>query len=309
MKSKEEFKQFGQEHLLPELRHFEKVRQYLLLKIILLLIITGILLVPSLFVLSIPLIYLPGVIALIFLIFACDELFRKYPADFKNTITRKILTFINPSLTYSAQTYISKQDFQKCNLFGGRIEQYTGSDLIEGRIGRTDIKFSYIKADRSNDNEDSEIFQGLFIVVDMNKEFHGQTLIYPNTAEKFLGPFGKILNSLVLQNGERIELENPDFNNEFVVYSSDQIEARYILTPDLMERVLEFKDNFRFSLCFSFTRSRVYIAVTQFTKTINPRIFVDISDFNTCYKYFDELQKIIGIVDEFNLNTRIWTKE
>jgi len=309
MKSREEFKQFGQEHLMPELRRFEKRRRHLLLKIILLLIITAILLVPSLFVLSIPLIHLPSVIALIFLIFTCDELFRKYPADFKNTITPRILTFIDPSLTYSAKDYISKKDFKVCNLFESHVEQYRGSDLVQGRVGNTNIKFSYIKADRSRNDNDSEIFQGLFIVIDMNKEFCGQILVYPNIAEQYLGPFGKTLNSIVLKKGERINLENPKFNDEFAVYSNDQIKARYILTPSLMERILELKENFRFIPSLSFTRSKVYIVNRQFSKTINPNIFKNISDFDSCYDYFVELQKIIGIVNELDLNTRIWTKE
>ena len=309
MKSKEEFKQFAQEHLLTELRHLEKHRQHLFIKVALLSLALFILAPLGLSDIAIPIIYLPGIITLIFLIFACDELFRKYPTNFKNSMTCKMLEFIDPSLTYSINDCISKQNFKKCNLFEDHIERYSGCDFIQGRIGKTDISISYIKADRSKNDNDSEIFRGLFIVIDMNKEFQGQTLIYPNTAEKFMGPLGKVLNSLVLQSGEHVTLENPDFNNEFVVYSTHQIEARYVLTPTLMEGILELKKNFRFAPCFSFTRSKVYIANRQISNTVNPNIFSNISDLNTCYEYFDELQKIIGIVDDLNLNTRIWTKE
>ena len=35
-----------------------------------------------------------------------------------------------------------------------------------------------------------------------------------------------------------MKLENPDFEKTFDVYSTDQIEARYLLSPSMMERLL-----------------------------------------------------------------------
>ena len=311
MKSKDMFKEFAQNELLPELKRLEKRRRHLLIKIPLLILTTFVLLLIPIKLpgVGILLIYLPGIISVIFLIFACDDLLRKYPADFKNTITPKILTFINPSLSYSSTDRIAKNEFKKCHLFEDHMERYEGSDLVQGRIGKTDIRLCFIRADRSKDNNESMIFQGLFMILDMNKDFQSQTLVYPNYAEKYLGPLGKILNRMDFQAGDQVQLENLEFNQSFVVYSQHPIEARYILTPNLMQRMCDLSNKNHLTPCFSFTKSTVYIAIKHFPNIINPKLFSDITTFDACCEYIDELQKIIGIVDDLNLNTRIWSKE
>ena len=40
------------------------------------------------------------------------------------------------------------------------------------------------------------------------------------------------------ESGKLVKLENVEFEKQFAVYSTDQLEARYILTPQLMERLL-----------------------------------------------------------------------
>ena len=49
-----------------------------------------------------------------------------------------------------------------------------------------------------------------------------------------------VANQNLPQKYEPVELENADFEFSYNVYSNDQVEARYILTPKFMERVLEF---------------------------------------------------------------------
>lgn len=40
-----------------------------------------------------------------------------------------------------------------------------------------------------------------------------------------------------------VRLEDPEFEKIFVVYSSDEVEARYILSTSFMERLVEFRKN------------------------------------------------------------------
>ncbi len=56
----------------------------------------------------------------------------------------------------------------------------------------------------------------------------------PDFAEKLLGKFGQKFQKS-FTHGKLVKLENPEFEKEFVVYSSGQQEARYILTPVMME--------------------------------------------------------------------------
>ena len=53
---------------------------------------------------------------------------------------------------------------------------------------------------------------------------------------KKLGQMGKT---------QRVKLEGPVFEKAFEVYSTDQVEARFILTPDFMERLIGLERTFK----------------------------------------------------------------
>lgn len=122
------------------------------------------------------------------------------------------------------------------------------------------------------------------------------------------GGFGKMLQSMNIFRGQLIKLEDPEFERMFAVYGDDQIEARYILSTSLMERMLNFRKDTGKAIQFSFVGSKIYIAIPYTKKLFEPKIFNTLLDFEPVHKYFKDLQLAIGVVEELNLNTRIWSK-
>lgn len=79
------------------------------------------------------------------------------------------------------------------------------------------------------------IFKGLLLIVDFHKHFAGQTFLFPHNAESLLGNVGRFFQKM----GGRTEtdllrMEDPEFEEVFAVYSTDAIEARYILSTAMM---------------------------------------------------------------------------
>jgi hypothetical protein len=109
--------------------------------------------------------------------------------------------------------------------------------------------------------------------------------------------------------GELIKLEDPEFESHFVVYGTDQIQARYILSMSLMERIVEFRKKTGRKIYLSFVGSKVFAAVSYTKSLFEPRLFRTLLDFDPICEYFRDLQLAIGIVDDLNLNTRIWSKQ
>ena len=109
--------------------------------------------------------------------------------------------------------------------------------------------------------------------------------------------------------GKLIKLEDPEFEKEFAVYGDNQVTARYILSTSLMERIMEFKKKTGRPLHMSFVQSKVYIALSYDKNFFEPKIFNTILDFNLVLEYYNDLSLFIGIVEDLNLNNRIWTKE
>jgi hypothetical protein len=111
------------------------------------------------------------------------------------------------------------------------------------------------------------------------------------------------------QRGDRVKLEDPEFEKIYEVYSTDQIESRYILTPAIMQAMTAIKRELNTSVYFSFIDERVYCAMYFNKDLFEPRIMksgVNFEDIEKMYKLFATNALIIN---ELNLNTRIWTKE
>lgn len=108
--------------------------------------------------------------------------------------------------------------------------------------------------------------------------------------------------------GSLIKLEDPEFEKMFVVYGDDQIEARYILSTSLMRRIVDFKKKSKRTIYISFVGSKIYVAVSYSRNLFEPRIFKTLLAFSPIKEYFEDLELVYGLVEDLNLNNRIWTK-
>lgn len=255
-----------------------------------------------------------GIFYLIYFIFRKFLKFRKqYVDDFKDKVINTLVKFIHNSLEYEKDMCITRGEFDTSRIFRSPYNRYSGDDYVSGVIDKTAIKFSELHVkhvtQRDKRTETTPVFNGIFFIGDFNKNFRGSTFVLPDTAEKIFKGLGKFMQSLNPFYGDLVKLENPEFEKEFVVYSSDQIEARYILSLSLMERLLSLKKRLGRKVYFSFINSNINIAIDYNKNLLEPTIIRTLDNFNLIKSYFELLNEMIAIVEELNLNTRIWTKE
>jgi len=242
---------------------------------------------------------------------------KGYRKKFKEEIISRIVLFVDESLIYNHQGKVSKSEFIESNIFQHRCDVYHGEDYVQGKIGKTQIEFSEIKAQyRQTTGSGSKtntrhvtFFKGIFFIADFNKHFNSRTIVLPDFSEKTFGKIGQKLQSLNFTRGKLIKLENPEFEKEFVVYGEDQLESRYILSPSLMERILNFKKKWNSKVYLSFHNSKVYIAIWMNKNLFETRLFKSIVDYSFIEKNVQYLLLLTGIVNDLNLNTRIWSKK
>jgi hypothetical protein len=86
------------------------------------------------------------------------------------------------------------------------------------------------------------------------------------------GFFSKLLSSFA-RDLEKVKLESTEFENKFIVYSSDQVEARYILTPSFMERLVKLQTLMGDNTSYSFVDTNVYVAVPISDQLFEPSVF------------------------------------
>jgi hypothetical protein len=72
--------------------------------------------------------------------------------------------------------------------------------------------------------------------------------------------------------------------------------------------MLELKERFGSQVEFSFLHSRVHIAISTSRNFFEPRLDKSLEDPATLRESLDQVSLCMGIVEDLDLNTRIWSK-
>jgi hypothetical protein len=259
--------------------------------------------------------YLFGAIFVSAVIFAFKA--ERIKDDFKNIIVAKLVKYIDESLEYNHTGFIPQNEYMQSLLFTRRPDRYNGDDLVQGVIGKTNIRFSELHSEYKTTTKTKNgtqthwhtIFKGIFIVADFHKDFKFRTLILPDTAEKMFGRFGRKLQKMAAPIGRLVQLEDVEFEKHFVVYSEDQVEARYLISTAMMQRILDYKKKWNRSLYVSLIDSKLFLAVHLNKDLFEPRYFNTLLGIKNYEEMLGYLNLIIDVVEDLNLNTRIWSKE
>lgn len=256
--------------------------------------------------LILPWIWVPfiiGIVDIVLLVIVSSVLSGRLTQYYKETIVPQFLGQFCEEGTYNPDAGIGEMIFRACNLFRSP-DLYSTEDLIEGRIGQTAFRFAEVHAQEKRTTHTKngtrttwvDIFRGFFFVADFNKHFRGQTTLVPN-----------YWGSKWLAGKQRVQLENTRLMKEFLVCSTDQTEARYLLTPGLMERIMVLWDKYPGMLSISFTGSNIIIARNSSRNCYEAGIW---KALDKCLKRdLEAVRGLTGIVEELNMNTRIWSKE
>ncbi|MBI9082967.1 MAG: DUF3137 domain-containing protein [Desulfobacterales bacterium] len=321
MKTREEFQRFYASTLVGLLAPMEAVRKKTVARL------AGVILVLSGLLVAVFLLasrfgwgdeeLIGAVVVFALLVGLCLYFFPKeYVENFKTIVIPRIIGFVHEGLAYHPDRCIPRSSFMASRIFLKNPDEYTGDDLVSGKIGATAIRFSEIDASYettqsgkdNNTTRKVQIFKGLFIVADFNKKFAGQTVVLPDALQRLFGRLGKKIQGLDNRRGRQVNLEDPEFEKYFEVYGDDQITARYILSTSLMERITRFRKETKKAVALSFVDSLMYIAVPYQRNLFEPRLFRSLLNFRPMCEYFDDFNLAIGVVEEMNLNRRIWGK-
>jgi len=242
----------------------------------------------------------------------------RYVQTYKNTIILPIVRFFEETLIYNAKDFIREQDFINSNLFLHKPDSYRGDDLVSGKIGKTDIAFSEVHAryKTSTTDEDgtsrdkwTKIFDGLFYKADFHKDFKGKYFVLSNSGNKTMGFSRKLFRHMGIKYGKPIMLENIEFAKHFSVFGTDPVEVRYILSTNTMQRLLDFSLRTGKNISISFVKSWIFIAIPYKKEVFEPNYRKSVVNEEKTREYFNDLKMAIGIVEDLNLNTRIWSKQ
>ena len=243
-----------------------------------------------------------------------DSNAKNYQKSYKEKVIGGIASRLYDGMVFMPEGGISEDEFRESGLYPRIPDSYSHEDGFAGKVGKTEILFSEVRATERVTETDAQgktrtrtvtIFNGLFLKADFNKNFNCWLTVKPDFAEKTFGWLGKKIQGF---NPKLIQLENPEFEKAFTVHGSDQVEVRYILTPDLQERLLNLRDSYGKDIRISFKNSNIYIAISDSSNWYEPDIKLPAHDISQIKKFLNEMCFMFNLVYQLDLNTRIWSK-
>jgi hypothetical protein len=248
---------------------------------------------------------------------------KEYYSSIKENIISEIIKSFNSSFEYRPTKAISRFDFEQMQVYDSTFlfsNGYSGEDYISGTVGKTQVEFCEFSTGKVS---------GLFLVANFNKNFEETTKVLTKVWKKTTVDIGGILdgtnftetignydhyqknrNYYRTQKLEEVTLENIEFNNFFDVFSSNQIEARYILSAVLIERIMNFKKKYNYDMNFVFIDSKMYFTINWGANMLEPYdISVSLKEvkLNLIKETHQELKYCIEIIEALNLNIELWS--
>ncbi|MCR9258726.1 MAG: DUF3137 domain-containing protein [Pseudomonadaceae bacterium] len=229
---------------------------------------------------------------------------RVYLRDYKTKVFSQICADHFANLTYKPNSGIPWRVLDDSNLFPWISDWYQSEDLFEGRVEHTDITFAEAHAKRERTRVTGEgmetyldsYFRGIIFIADFHKHFHSTTRITPA---------GEKLKRVRKQ--ESVILEDPEFQSFFVTTSTDQSDVRYILSTSMMRRILCVHKRFP-KLRILFQDEKMLMLLPAHRDRFEPSLYKRADCETQINSFIADVETLLPVVDELNLNLRIWSK-
>ena len=189
-------------------------------------------------------------------------------------------------------------DFRAANLVT-KWDRSAYEDRVTGE--RAGVPFSFFEAHleerRVTRNSKGQtqtrwvtVFRGQCLRFGFHKDFYGRTLVARDAG--FFNRFGG-------GSGMKIaKLEDPTFEKIFSVYTTDQVESRYLLTPDIMQRFVDLEAAFHGgNMRCCFVDGEVLIAIENGDMFEPGSLFTPLDNPERVRELLDDFAAIFHLID------------
>lgn len=221
---------------------------------------------------------------------------RQYARAYKSDILPEIAKLIG-DFTYNVKGKISMQDMTPSKIIP-KHTSYTSEDYFSGRYKGVDIQFSEINLTRKRGKSTVTVFDGLAIFLHHGaRKFYGHTILTKDKSG-LTGAERKKWSGL-----KRANLVDLEFERLFDVYTSDQVEARYLIDPVIMENIKTLYDEYNGdNLLAAFYEGRVLILISSNENHFEPaHIEVPATNKSELLALRNEVSQILAITDRLAL--------
>ena len=143
--------------------------------------------------------------------------------------------------------------------------------------------------------KDMQTFGRSVLVCEFYKKFSCQTIVASRTLNtKFIG--------------DKEQMDDTLFNDEFRVFTDDKVEARYLLTPTFMRRLYELKEKFagEMGVSAAFMDDKFYLFLNGAKNKFETTLFSPPPSLEDAVGIKNDISELLSIIDEFHLSLDIF---
>jgi hypothetical protein len=234
---------------------------------------------------------------------------RELAKWYKTMVVQRVVEALGEGLTYTRESSLTKAQFHDLDLFRERADVWKSEDQVAGRRNDVDYALHEVRAarheKRGKHTYEVVFFKGLIVALEFNKNFAGHTIVIPDREGKILG--GLLGEAETRRRKQIVRLAHPEFERAYAVYSSDDQEAHYLLTPKLIELVLTARARLG-NLRLAFHQNSLFVAVPS----RHDRFEIGLTSKVSPQNVFSDLREVIALAEQLievlGLETRIWTR-
>ncbi|MFI3300156.1 MAG: DUF3137 domain-containing protein [Candidatus Gastranaerophilales bacterium] len=221
-------------------------------------------------------------------------------ARFKTMSTQNIIPmlfgfFDNLSYAHGKQTDVTYMDLKKLKIYP-ECNCVMVDDCIEGTYNGLNLKINELFVSKESGKTSRILFKGLMLQIDLHKNFSSHTLI-----KRDCGIFN-IFNFVIGM--QRTKFEDVQFEKVFEVYTTNQGEARYLITAAFMARLLQLSKKFKLEVVFY--QQKIYFFLDSKGKDkFNLSLNKEITDIKYYQNIIIELANMLSLIDELKLEQNL----
>ena len=221
---------------------------------------------------------------------------RNFRSNFKNRVVASIAKSFG--LSYDENGGLTADEFFE--IYDCYINEQSSEDMMSGEVQGVRVRFGDFyaaeKVRTKNGTRTDVKFQGVLFVADFHKRLNCEVRVCHKNSRN------------LRKYGQRANMDDVKFEEFFDVYTTDQVGARYALTPLLMQRLTEVYLRLGSQINAVLREDKIYVAIETWRDNFEPRIDCSLKQNATIALYVDEIGALVGIVSELNLNRKIWSE-
>lgn len=237
---------------------------------------------------------------------------EKYKLAFKEVYVLKALKQFFTKLRYEPLNGIPKNIIYNTGMIK-MGHRYSSNDLVIAMYKNIKIIQSDVHIEERRERRNSKgnretywvtLFKGKWMIFDFNKNFKANIQVKQKGFNN-----SKITNWWNEEKFRKVEMEDEEFNKKFKIYTQDEHDAFYVLTPSLMEKIKNLTKQINGKIMLCFIDNKLHVALQNGEDSFEPNIFKEINEQNIIENLTKDIKVVTSFVDKLDLDNDLFRRE